>query len=763
ILVGADAKSPTINTGHPYFDKFTTARYPQFVVKLKVTDFANQINEAGDVISFNPFRLNLKTNYARCPETWSYFENLPLAFGGSGNYEFTWTTPNGPLDFESNDPQDPNPYFKTPASGSKTYDLLVNMLDGNGAVLCQLSKTIVVTASPLILDLPDVPWPICGASGREIGVFDFSNLGGSGNYGFEWTAADLNHLTYLSDVFSPHPIAKDIQPGQSITYTLTVGDLASQCTASDNLTITSVANNYTVALHGPETVCFGQAVTLMADASPIETDPPWGNVFNQYIWSSNNPHHELSGLGTHVSNLPIDGIVSSHPETYAYTIRYQNAITGCYAEATKSVTIREPWSHVGYVPKIKSAVAGTSQPLWENGINNYISSGADLSQIQVMWDPYPPPTKVYHVSNGNITQLPVNGTFIPTAEVPYLTMTVFDNLTGCSKSYKTIRYILIESNPEFSFLADNIIGCEGGSLCFDIVFDAHLVNYTTSLLPTQLSVKYRIRDPATNNIPIGPIIVDLNLQNNAGLYKGNVCIDLTGLTPNNPNFGYWFELFTNPSSHPIWGSVQLVANTFYLYENSPSDQAPNLIDCIYLTNTSRISIDLGVGCTSPSPQMWSGHLKAKEYIEIHPEGDIELIPQPGLNSGPTLVINPCISPQLESPDLEESVVPPITSDRSTDIQPKPINGEATFEIFPNPFTGEVSIKYSLPPDCEDEAQIKLLDITGKHLRLIDKKKSASGGQFEITFDGKYLPPGVYFYELATGNCRKIKKAVKIGF
>ncbi|MFN0213171.1 MAG: PKD domain-containing protein, partial [Saprospiraceae bacterium] len=41
ILVGADAKSPTINTGHPYFDKFTTARYPQFVVKLKVTDFAN--------------------------------------------------------------------------------------------------------------------------------------------------------------------------------------------------------------------------------------------------------------------------------------------------------------------------------------------------------------------------------------------------------------------------------------------------------------------------------------------------------------------------------------------------------------------------------------------------------------------------------------------------------------------------------------------------------------------------------------------------
>jgi len=774
ILSNADSKNPTINTQHAYFDKFTNGRFPQFVVKLRVTDFANQIAETGDVISFNPFRLIVKNDYKRCPETWSYFESKPLATGGTGNYQFTWTTTSGSLDFESNDPHDPNPYFRTPASGSKQYTLVVEMLNATGGVECQLSEQINVTAAPLVLNLSDIPWPICGMSGREIGVFDLSNLGGSGRYGFEWTNDPNN---YLSDVFSPHPFVSGIPPGQSITFTLTVGDLTSQCSVSDNLTITSIDNNYTASFSSSEiSICYGEDAILIPQVSPIENSPPWGNVFNQFLWSTNNPHHELPEVGPALE-LPIDEIVSSHPSPttpptpFVYSLRYKNFVTGCYADASVNVIIREPWKHNGYNPAIKSVIQTTSVPLssvplWDLAAENLITSGiANMtnSGIEVTWWPSEPSSKTFNSG----TVLPKNGMFTPTTAVPYLVMTVKDRATGCSKSYKTIRYIISEAVPKLWASASNTFTCIGGEVCFDIVFDAQLANYNTSLLPSSIVVGGNIHSPNISQQPsIKDFDVNLELVNSSGLYKGIFC-ESAFFQHETPGPKYGVFIHGGSIIPNIWSGVENIYLEVAI--DQPSTSLGNVVDCIppYSENgvERALSFKYGLDCDNNGITVHNkkSFSMAKDFIEIYPDYEIELIPSISLGAGARLGINPCIDQQLTEDEPDESQAAPIMANRAGEIELTPISPEVTLEVFPNPFTGEVNIQYTLPPDCKEEAFINLLDITGKHLRTIEKRKSTSGGQFEIIFDGKYLPPDVYFYELAAGNCRKIKKAIKIGF
>ncbi|MFN0173536.1 MAG: PKD domain-containing protein [Saprospiraceae bacterium] len=767
ILSNADTKIPTINTQHVYFDKFTNGQYPQFIVKLRVTDFANQVKEASDIISFNPFRLTVKNDYKRCPDTWSYFESQPLATGGTGNYQFTWTTPGGSLDFESNDPHDQNPYFKAPANGSKQYNLLVEMLNASGGVECQLSKQINVTATPLVVDIPAFNWPICSTGGREIGLFDLSNIGGSGNYSFEWTTAQPSDLDYLSDIFSQNPVLSGVPVGQAITYTLIVSDLMSQCSDSHDFTITSVANDHTVTIKDPVDICYGEEVVLNAQGAPVNNTPPFGDIFHFYQWTTTNPHHDLSGLGNYVANLPLDEIISSHPGNYVYSVRYLDFVSGCYADASVNFTIPQPWKHNGYVPTIESIIAGTPAQLWEPTVSNTITYGIqNLNNIDIDWIPFDPPI----VDNNANTMLPKRGMFTPTTAAPYLTMTVTDNATGCSESYKTMRYIISEAMPELWVTASNTATCIGGEVCFDIVFDAHLANYNTSLLPNSILVGGAINAPI--NSPQQPSFkyfsVKLELVNSAGLYKGTFCE--TAFFQHETGHGPHYRVSFSSITPSIWDGVESAIVDVAIDESATpvGNEEKCLPVAIENGHERALSFKFGLECTSIGKvHNRKSFSMARDFIEIYPNGQIELVPSlsagPSLGKGARLSIDPCIHLQLESPDPDESQTPPIIVNRAEEIEPTPIGTETTLNVFPNPFTGEVNIQYTLPPDCKEEAFINLLDITGKHLRTIEKRKSLLGGQFEIIFDGKYLPPGVYFYELAAGNCRKIKKAIKIGF
>lgn len=78
--------------------------------------------------------------------------------------------------------------------------------------------------------------------------------------------------------------------------------------------------------------------------------------------------------------------------------------------------------------------------------------------------------------------------------------------------------------------------------------------------------------------------------------------------------------------------------------------------------------------------------------------------------------------------------------------------------FPNPFNPTTKIKYHLKNNCN--IILKIYDILGKELStLINEKQSP--GTYEVTFDGKNLSSGVYFYRIQAGDFMQVKRMVLI--
>jgi hypothetical protein len=76
--------------------------------------------------------------------------------------------------------------------------------------------------------------------------------------------------------------------------------------------------------------------------------------------------------------------------------------------------------------------------------------------------------------------------------------------------------------------------------------------------------------------------------------------------------------------------------------------------------------------------------------------------------------------------------------------------------YPNPFRNETKIKYCIP----DKVKIKLeiLDPDINTIKTI-ADDFEEPGTYEIIFDAKSLPSGVYFYRLQAGSFVETKKMV----
>ena len=82
--------------------------------------------------------------------------------------------------------------------------------------------------------------------------------------------------------------------------------------------------------------------------------------------------------------------------------------------------------------------------------------------------------------------------------------------------------------------------------------------------------------------------------------------------------------------------------------------------------------------------------------------------------------------------------------------------------YPNPFNPSTKIKFSIPSVTLRQAKsdnwvtLKVYDILGREIAtLVDEEKPA--GNYEIIFDGKDLPSGMYVYKLTSGNYTESKK------
>ncbi|PKL84132.1 MAG: hypothetical protein CVV24_01775 [Ignavibacteriae bacterium HGW-Ignavibacteriae-3] len=76
--------------------------------------------------------------------------------------------------------------------------------------------------------------------------------------------------------------------------------------------------------------------------------------------------------------------------------------------------------------------------------------------------------------------------------------------------------------------------------------------------------------------------------------------------------------------------------------------------------------------------------------------------------------------------------------------------------YPNPFNPITKIRYSLP--AAGFVSLKVYDLVGQEIHmLVNEEKPA--GSFEVSFDGKNLASGVYFYKLSSGSFTQTKKFI----
>ncbi len=90
-----------------------------------------------------------------------------------------------------------------------------------------------------------------------------------------------------------------------------------------------------------------------------------------------------------------------------------------------------------------------------------------------------------------------------------------------------------------------------------------------------------------------------------------------------------------------------------------------------------------------------------------------------------------------------------------------INEFELSQNYPNPFNPRTTIKYSVPNVAADFSQrisLKIYDVLGKDVKtLVNKQQSA--GDYEVSFNGKNIPSGIYYYTLQTGEFSVTKKMV----
>jgi PKD repeat protein len=737
----------SIDLNHPYFDNFAVNENFEFLVKLTVTDFANQRVETNQLVSFNPLRITLKPNITRCPSVVSHFSENPLGSGGTPTYKYDWA----PLIID----QVENIFTASSTIGSETA-YTVTVTDAQG---CTAVGQTTVKIVPLDLTSMPAATMACSVGGvMTIGPKE-TFIGGSGSYTFLWTASNTA-LTYLSATNIANPVVSNVPNGTSVTYTLSVTDNFGGCTLPPKtVTVTGAANNLAFSIASPTTICYGEPASIVATVS----SPSSVN----FIWSTTNYHVQRPYFNIESPNQSIDltELENSYPGTYTYKARMISTETGCFKEKEVSIILRNDWTHVGYVPEVSTYIQGSpAVPLWKGTTNTISNFNTTPVTPSVTWTPSVPTTIV--MNSG--TQIPKNGTFTPTLAAPYLTMKVKNTANGCVKDFLTNKYLIANEAPEFWIAADKKVFCLGSAvvpMCFDIQFDAHIVENANSWLPTELQVVYEFsapQFPASSNKPSKSGFLKLKLNNSTGLYVGQICeanyfTDDTGTGANDPGKKYSLKVFLVGLGADIFGPISTPS---YLILVSQPVSGPAVSTCDNPPLGYRLSYDYGK-CNGGSGTINLPNIAitAKQYIEIHPNSSLTIV---GTNfQGTHFFINDCGGPFFKPPTPDSTSYRSITIDDVVIERSKRATDD-DISIYPNPFTNEINVQCQIQGEELVDFSINLYDYSGKLIKNLDRKNKVNPGLYDLKTDLSSLPSGIYFYSLEVqGRSNIVKKSVKI--
>ncbi|MBK8946295.1 MAG: T9SS type A sorting domain-containing protein [Ignavibacteriae bacterium] len=109
-----------------------------------------------------------------------------------------------------------------------------------------------------------------------------------------------------------------------------------------------------------------------------------------------------------------------------------------------------------------------------------------------------------------------------------------------------------------------------------------------------------------------------------------------------------------------------------------------------------------------------------------------------------------------------------TSIKTKETSVIPLNSEL-FQNYPNPFNPTTKIKYTIPQNVKGvstnvetqniaSVQLKIYDILGSEVKTLVNQKQKPGN-YEVEFDGRNLPSGVYFYKLQSDDFIDTKKMI----
>ncbi|MEM1319679.1 MAG: PKD domain-containing protein [Bacteroidota bacterium] len=773
-LLGDDPfRCVDVSTGHSYFDQFINGD-ALFYGEVIVTDGEGNQAMHRELVSMPiPLRVNLEQSITRCAGQPVYLGLGALVTGGTGNYEYSWTGPNG---FTSDDP---NPVVTAPAAGvTENYALFV--FDGT----CMETGTVVVKGVELELELGDPNLLGCSPeSFIDLGPEDLNTIGGSGQYEFLWTATDHTGANY------PVPNATDpqirVRPDRSlsVTYKLLITDLIGHCTVTDLVIVTRGSIDPVAVAGQDQSACYGQELVL---GSPENGNGTLGTPI--ITWTSDNPRFQ----GSNDPVLTLSESLNRYPGTYTYTLRVEDERWKCANEDEVVVEVLPTWLHRGYESRLTAVVPdGTEVDAWNypNSQNTIYASNVPAgdpifdarsgaqSPFTYTWDPADGITTTGYKGD----RYPYRAEFDAQLH-PMHTLKVTDAST-CENEYPTNKYLLFEREVptgDIQITRPSSEQCDDFVICANLTIDLHYLGGAP--LPTFLYADLFLTKPPSASTYFDQLLRMQLVDEATGIYKTQVCIPRSAINGVSGDFQLTLHYSNTTSTqfkdyNNIWHfftSHNDLATKLFQVVGRQQQQVPYAL-CV-AGNVAHPWWYGAMTVASPRPHNYvsacvgNSATVSREMYGINFAGGRCVLLTPGFHakSGADFwaYIDPCLEleeglmAEAEEPEIDPSFEREEEEGLARDLSIAPNQG-LDLLIAPNPFATTVQITYNITTQKNAQVRLSVFSLTGQEVALLVDEKSVADGVYHHTFDTSDLPSGIYFCELVVNNKRLTRRMIKI--
>jgi len=268
--------------------------------------------------------------------TGPYCSGATIELSATGGTSYIWSGPGG---WSSNVP---NPQ-RTNSSLAMDGLYSVTVSDANGCT-SSAGTQVYINANPVVDAGNNVSIPYGTTT-----ILNASVSGGSGNYSYLWSPSDS---LVNSNVSNPQTNPLSV----TTTFTITVTDITTGCTSTDDVTVTITGGPLTLIIDAVSTsICVGESVQLNANISG-------GTGSYNYTWTSNPV-----GFSSSLSNPVVSPLA---------TTTYNVTVSDGYNSTNSSIVIT--------VNPLPVAVASNTGPYCADGITNISLTASGGSQY--LWD-----------------------------------------------------------------------------------------------------------------------------------------------------------------------------------------------------------------------------------------------------------------------------------------------------------------------------------------------------------------------------------------